>query len=185
MSVFTEKAIQKAFISLLEEKPLKQITVLDIVKQCGISRNTFYYHFQDIPELMESILRENADSIIRENPKIESISDCINAVITTSLMNKRAVLHIYKSVNRNIFEQYHWKICEYVVTAYFNSNIQDVEISPEDKTAVICYMQSVCFGVVMLWLNNELDEDMQKYILRMCELKQGDLKNIIEKCRIN
>ena len=185
MSNLTRKAIQDSFTKLLEERPLKQITVMDIVNDCGISRNSFYYHFHDIPELVEGMIKENADSIIKDNPEIKSISDCINAVIDSSLKNKRAVLHIYKSINRNIFEQYQWKICEYAVESYFKSNIKNIEISPDDKAAIAAYTKSVCFGIVMLWLDNNLDQNMQKYILRICELKQGDLNELIKKCKIN
>lgn len=49
MSNLTERAIKEAFIKLLGEKPLAQISVRMIVEECGINRNSFYYHFQDIP----------------------------------------------------------------------------------------------------------------------------------------
>ena len=45
MPNFTQKAIKESFIKLLNEKPLHQITVKDIVEDCGVNRNTFYYHF--------------------------------------------------------------------------------------------------------------------------------------------
>ena len=59
MTQFTSKAIEESFIRLLNERPLDKITIKDIVDDCGISRNTFYYHFQDITALLEHIL--NAD----------------------------------------------------------------------------------------------------------------------------
>ena len=73
MANFTEKAIKATFIKLLNEKPLSQITVKDIVKECGINRNSFYYHFQDITTLIEGIIIEEADRIISEYPSIDSI----------------------------------------------------------------------------------------------------------------
>ena len=51
MTQFTSKAIEESFIRLLNERPLDKITIKDIVDDCGISRNTFYYHFQDITAL--------------------------------------------------------------------------------------------------------------------------------------
>ena len=48
MAQFTRTAIVNSFIRLLNEKPLDKITVKDIVDDCGVNRNTFYYHFQDI-----------------------------------------------------------------------------------------------------------------------------------------
>ena len=47
------EAIQAAFLSLLEERPLRDITVKDIVQSCGVNRNSFYYHFKDIPALLQ------------------------------------------------------------------------------------------------------------------------------------
>ena len=55
MSSFTKKAIVESFLKLLKEKPVEKITIKDIVEDCGINRNTFYYHFDDIPSLMEEI----------------------------------------------------------------------------------------------------------------------------------
>ena len=43
MANFTRRAIKEAFTSLLEERPLNDITVKDIVERCGINRNSFYY----------------------------------------------------------------------------------------------------------------------------------------------
>ena len=57
MSNLTERAIKEAFIKLLGEKPLAQISVRMIVEECGINRNSFYYHFQDIPTLLGEIIR--------------------------------------------------------------------------------------------------------------------------------
>ena len=51
MVQLTKKAIVNSFIKLLNKKPLDKITVKDIVEDCGINRNTFYYHFADIKEL--------------------------------------------------------------------------------------------------------------------------------------
>ena len=55
MANFTSKAIKESFIKLLNEKPMNKISVKDIVEDCGINRNSFYYHFQDIPTLLEEI----------------------------------------------------------------------------------------------------------------------------------
>ena len=49
----TKRAIQSAFLELLDQRSLSRITVRDITDICGINRNTFYYHYQDIPALIE------------------------------------------------------------------------------------------------------------------------------------
>ena len=57
----TELLIAAAFDRLLEEKPLTKITVKEIVERCGINRNTFYYHFREIPDLQERLAKERSD----------------------------------------------------------------------------------------------------------------------------
>lgn len=53
MPVDTKGAIIQAYQELLEERKNLKITVADIVEKCGISRKTFYYHFDNIYDLME------------------------------------------------------------------------------------------------------------------------------------
>ena len=64
MTQFTSKAIEESFIRLLNERPLDKITIKDIVDDCGISRNTFYYHFQDITALLEHILNASGYGLL-------------------------------------------------------------------------------------------------------------------------
>ena len=47
MANFTQKAIKESFIKLLNEKPISKISVKDIVEDCGINRNSFYYHYAE------------------------------------------------------------------------------------------------------------------------------------------
>ena len=54
----TRASIIEAFAQLLEERPINKITVKDIVKRCDINRNTFYYHFPDIPSLLLEMMEE-------------------------------------------------------------------------------------------------------------------------------
>ena len=182
MADFTTKAIREAFVKLLNQKPLRQISVRDIVDECGINRNTFYYHFQDIPQLLESIVKEDADRIMAEYPRISSIEECVDAAIGFSLANRNAVLHIYRSVNRDIFEQYQWRVCEYVVSRYTEELFEGKNISESDRKTVTAYVKCVCFGIVMGWLESGLQEDIQQFAHRICELKLGSLEEMIDRC---
>ncbi len=182
MADFTKKAIRSAFLKLLEEKPLKQISVRDIVEACGINRNTFYYHYQDIPQLLESIVSEEADRLVMEHPQFDSMESCMNAIISFALSNKTIVMHIYKSVNRDVFESYQWWVCDCVVTRYVDGLIAGRTISPEDRNLIISYVKSVGFGLVLGWLESGMDDKIWDFTHRMCQLKMGDLDRVIERC---
>ena len=182
MANFTKKAIRDSFVKLLNEKPISQITVKDIVEDCGVNRNTFYYYYQDLPQLIENIVNEDAERIIREHPTIDSLDDCINAALEFALANRKAVLHIYHSVNRDIYEQYQWRVCTYVVRAYVDGVLGNRKMTSEDYTTVVDYLTCVCFGMIMGWLETGMNPDAMARFRRILELKRGDLEHLIDRC---
>ena len=44
----TKLALANALKKLLQKKFLDDITVKELVEECEVNRQTFYYHFQDI-----------------------------------------------------------------------------------------------------------------------------------------
>ena len=55
MSDITKNALAASLKKLLNRKTLNKITVKDITDDCGVNRQTFYYHFHDVYELVEWI----------------------------------------------------------------------------------------------------------------------------------
>ena len=53
MPLDVKAAVADALLELIRRKDADKITVKDLVERCGISRQTFYYHFQDILEVIE------------------------------------------------------------------------------------------------------------------------------------
>lgn len=49
----TKRALAHAFKELLQKQPFDKVGVSDICDACGVSRKTFYYHFQDKYALAE------------------------------------------------------------------------------------------------------------------------------------
>lgn len=185
MTSLTKKAIKDTFVEILEDRPLSQITVKDIVEKCGINRNSFYYHYQDIPALIEEIVTEEADKIIEEHPAFENLEDGFMAALDFAEKNRRAILHIFKSVNRDIFEQYLWKVCDYVTDTLSLQYFGQRNVSDEDKAIILAFYKAQLFGVVIGWLNGGMKDDMRKSISRICELQQGVTEQMIERCEKN
>lgn len=173
MPSFTRKAIKESFLKLLNERPMKQITVKDIVEDCGINRNSFYYHYADIPSLLEEIVVEEAERIIKEYPSIDSFEQCIDIAIQFALQNRRAVLHIYNSVSRDMYEHYLLEVCQYVVSTYINTVAADLQVAQSDKELIIRFYKCEFFGQIIVWMNEGMKEDIREQFLRLCELRRG------------
>jgi AcrR family transcriptional regulator len=54
-------SLQEALLDLMEEQPYHKISVTDLSERSGLTRSTFYAHFQTKDELLESILEEILD----------------------------------------------------------------------------------------------------------------------------
>ena len=182
MTNLTKDLIKKTFLSLLEQKPLTQISVKMIVEECGINRNSFYYHYHDLPALIEEMVQEEADRIITDYPTIESAETALMAVSDFASKNKKAILHIYNSVNRSIFEQNLWKVCDYIVDSYSETLMKERSIDDFDKEIISRMIKCECFGLVISWLDKKMEVDAQRFISRLCELYHGLTDELISRC---
>ncbi|MCC8063767.1 MAG: TetR family transcriptional regulator [Clostridiales bacterium] len=66
MPIDTREQIANAVRTLLVEKHVKRLTVKDIVEECSITRQTFYYHFEDIPDLLRWIIERESEKVMEE-----------------------------------------------------------------------------------------------------------------------
>ena len=48
----TKLLMAQALKKLIKDRPFSKITVQDIVDECNINRNTFYYHFENNYDLL-------------------------------------------------------------------------------------------------------------------------------------
>ena len=61
-----KETIVKATLTLLTDRHVKKLTVKSIVEQCHITRQAFYYHFEDICELFRWMLEKRAEQMLQE-----------------------------------------------------------------------------------------------------------------------
>ena len=183
MSSFTRKAIIEAFVKLLNERPLNKITIKDIVEECGINRNTFYYHFRDVPDLIEAIVHEETELVISQNTSVESFEDCLEIAVQFILKNRRANLHIFNSTSRDMYEQHLMQLCRYVVETFLKREFDARRICPEDREALVMGYASQAFGLFISWLDGGLTEDFHQKLSRLCELRHGSIEAALSRCR--
>lgn len=175
------EAVKAAFLRLLEERPLREITVKDIVQSCGVNRNTFYYHFRDIPALLEELITDQADRIIAAQGPALSLADCLETAARFALERRQAVLHINQSAHRDLFELCLMDVCRRVVEDYAAAAIGSVPIPPEDRAVIIRFYQCECFGQVMAWLNDGMRYDIGKQFRRLCQLGEGMTERMLRR----
>ncbi len=172
----TKSIIVETFLQLLDEKPLTKITVKDIVERCGVNRNTFYYYFHDIPELMEWTMKEWADQIIRDNRDFVSPADCTAAIVRQGLAHKQALLHIYRSLPREAFLRDLDRAAEYIVGQYIENAVKDLAVEQRDRELLIYYYKCLLVGMTLDWMEKGMADDPTEKMTRICELMEGSGK---------
>ena len=183
MANFTKQAIKAAFLELLDEKPLNKISVRDIVERCGINRNSFYYHFQDIPSLLGEIIIERTNDLMAQYPTIDRIEEAFRAVVDYAQKNRRAIMHVYNSVSRDTFESSVMKLCAYMTEQYLKSAYPDACISPEDREVLHRFIKCQLFGLCIDWMLGGMKQDVGEQMARVLELYRGVAELILENCR--
>ncbi len=61
----TKRALKKAFIELLDQKPIDKITVAELAEKSDIGRGTFYIHYQDVYDLYDTIVSDTLSDLIQ------------------------------------------------------------------------------------------------------------------------
>ena len=99
MAKITKDSILDCVWQLLEKKTPDKITVTEICEDCGINRNTFYYHFTDLIDVLDALLEREHDRFT-ESEKAKDILTDYNArapAKTASVCSGRAELVISQS----------------------------------------------------------------------------------------
>ena len=101
MSEVTKRALEASLKNLLSKKPLDKITISDITEDCGISRMTFYYHFQDIFGLIEWSCMEDASKALAGNKTYSTWQEGFLDIFHEVEKNKPFIMNVYNSVSRS------------------------------------------------------------------------------------
>ncbi|MDO5338350.1 MAG: TetR/AcrR family transcriptional regulator [Eubacteriales bacterium] len=176
MPPFTRNAIKQSFWKLLSVKPLSKITVRDIVDDCGINRNSFYYHFDDIPTLLNEIMKDEGERIISNHTQ-DSVEECLNEICKRLLENKKAILNIYNSLGREVLVHSLMKTCEFL-TEWYLMELKE-ETDENTRRAVIHFAKCFFFGMAIDWMNTGMSESIFSYNHQMCRILECGVREFL------
>lgn len=181
MSGFTKEIIIKTLFELLNEKPLAKITVKDIVESCGVNRNTFYYHFRDISDAVECALLREVDKVFEKPVEVDSLLGCLGVFVNLIGENRKAMLHIYCSVQRENFTIALDKICRYIVQEYIEHIYTPEILEKEDMKVLVHFYKCVMTGVVLDWMDHRMSYNLAEYAAKISSLHGNTFEKTLEK----
>lgn len=178
----TKAAITNTFRRLLSEKPFERITVKEIVEECGLTRNTFYYYYDDIYDIVDEILStelEKAKTPIDENTHLYSaLEDALGLV----LRDPKLVYNIFRSPKSEELRVYFARSLESVIASVFDARTNGMSIDAHDRQLVIDSFRFAFEGYLEKWSAKGMKADIKGDIGRIGVLFEGALERAIERC---
>jgi AcrR family transcriptional regulator len=116
----TKDVIYQAALKLVNKKDLDKITVTDIVKECNITRQTFYYHFSDMVDLMEYSMTREAEELKRKNRNADSLEEMLHNYFDAILSKKNLIA-------RGVMSRYALQAMEILVDGLKTFMLEDGE----------------------------------------------------------
>lgn len=162
MANYTKKAIIQTFENMLREMPFDKITVSAIVTRCEISPNTFYYHFRDIYDLVDTwldtkLFKYQTDAWINENWK-----DVMRTILCDIQDDQEIVSHLFTSNSRERLEHYLFNSLENNMYHMIQKRDIGKSVSEETKrvlSSTLCYL---LLGFIFNFIWNGMKNDINQ-----------------------
>ncbi len=182
MALMTKNLLGESLKKFLEKKPLNKITVTEIVNDCGVNRQTFYYNFHDVYDLAEWVFQEETEKIIENSKALNDWQEGAFAVFEYLRKNKNIVLNTACSVNRMTLENSLKKCFRPVIMNIINSKIKEENhISDEDKNFIIDLYVVIFVAFAFEWLENDMYDNYEKNTDKMRKVISGSIQYLIDK----
>lgn len=101
ISLRTKTALSNSLKELMRHKPFSKITVSELIRDCNINRKTFYYHFEDIYDLLKWILEQEAIKVVKQFNLTTNCKDAVLFIINYVENNSFFLNCIYDSIGRD------------------------------------------------------------------------------------
>lgn len=181
MAQFTKKAIIEGFVELLNERPFDKISVVDIAERCEVNRNTFYYYYTDVYALVDELFRTETQKIIEQNLECDSWQEAFMQATDFAQRNRRAIYHLYNSINRDRVEAYLYDVTLLGMESYIRAEAEGLDVSADDVHLLAVFYSAALLGLVSKWLRDGMKQDADFYISNLGRLLDGNIRSSLER----
>lgn len=184
MANTTKKVLEVSLKKLLKEKPFDKITIADLTGDCGISRMTFYYHFQDIYELAEWVCIEDGKQALKDKKTYDTWQEGMIQVFEAVLENKPFIANIYRSVDKAKIENYLYKLSYQLIADVVDEKCAGDNLSEADKQFIADFYKYGFVGIMLDWVDKGMKDDYHKIVEQLSTTLRGNIANSIHNFEI-
>lgn len=148
MPVHMKQVIAETFAQMAQAQPIDKITVTDLVEQCGISRQAFYYHFQDILDVMEWSIRQMLEAALKSSLQAETPQKAIQEYVRMAVKHSDLMLRLLGSQRREQVEHAFVDAMRSSLQKMICSKRPDLMMRYQDFEVNLCFAAYGMAGVI-------------------------------------
>lgn len=179
----TKEMLAESLMKLLARRTLDKITIQDIVDDCGYNRQTFYYHFHDIYDLIDWIFAAQTQELIEKCRACGSLDVGVEAVIAYMRGNRRLILNILRSVNGEKLLDNLYRSAQSIVLSALENHPGVQELSTEYRELVAEGFKYALAGLLIDWMRAGIPEDRVNKVRTMKAVYIGALEYALDTVR--
>ena len=183
MAQTTKKAFAASLKKLLSQKPLDKIKISDITNDCEVNRQTFYYHFKDIYDLLEWVYTNEATRALGDKKTYDTWQEGFYEIFEYILENKSFVINTYNSVSREYLERYLYNEAYYLLLGVVEEKSKGMSVRDKDKSFIADFYKFSFVVLVIDWIRKGMIEEPKDIIQRLNTLISGNIEMALERYR--
>ena len=181
MSDITKNALANSLTELMAATPLDKITVRMLVENCGLNRQTFYYHFQDIYDLLDWTLQEDARHLVANKINLDNWEKSIAALFVYMQENRMLVLNAFHSLERDTLEKEVFKLLSPLLHRLFSAQEGFDRLSEADQNFIVSVYGLGITGLFLRWIGANMMSPPEPMIRQLYRLMGGSLQGIVQR----
>ncbi|MGN1249818.1 MAG: TetR-like C-terminal domain-containing protein [Candidatus Spyradocola sp.] len=179
MSEVTKYALAAALGGLLEKRRLDDVTVTELCAASGVGRQTFYYHFHDIYELVGWMFDQRTRRIIEESRRDRDWRSALLRLMHAALEDRSLMLNTVHSLSREQLERYVLRVVETALWEELRTAAAQEGVAERDARFVLRLLAHGVGGILMDWLDGGMAENAQAVCDRLCMLTEEDIRGLL------
>jgi probable dihydroxyacetone kinase regulator len=152
MAASTKRALAASLRKLLENKTLDKITVRDITDDCQVNRQTFYYHFEDVYDLLEYVFESDADKYLPKVIVYDRWKEDVVYYFKYLYDNRDFAISLFHSNSRDYLLKYYHDKLKFCVESFAKIVSGDMIIEKGDFDFVVELYTNAVVGIISQWL---------------------------------
>lgn len=180
MSTITKRALAQSLKKIAGKKEINKITITDITDKCGLNRQTFYYHFKDVYDLLEWIYLNEVIQSMDEKDIYNTWQQGLLSIFEYILDNKEFVKNTYNFISREFFLRFIYKQTAGLLMNIIEEKSKKLKVKEEDKKFIANFYKYGFVGIVQDWIENGMKENPNDIIEKLNSVIDGSFENALE-----